>query len=204
MERVPIPVKESLDEPTAKINVLLQAYISNLKLEGLALSSDMVYVTQSAGRLMRCLAEICLKRGWANLAEKALALTKMVGHRMWGSQNPLRQFKGLPAEILVKLEKRDIPWDRYYDMSSQELGELIRMPKYGKTLHRLVHQFPRLALAAHVQPITRTLLKVDLTITPDFKWEDKLHGYVEPFWVIVEDQDSEAMLHCQYWLLKKQ
>ena len=114
VERVPIPVKESLDEPTAKINVLLQvwrcvqkdplseirvevlhkmwtfedhfrsialsllqsvrlihcrpinssqAYISSLKLEGLALSSDMVYVTQSAGRLMRCLFEICLKRG---------------------------------------------------------------------------------------------------------------------------------------------
>lgn len=91
IERVPIPVKESLDEPTAKINVLLQvraragdagrggaqwfalhgragagalrlasspprpatpalclqAYISQLKLEGLALTSDMVYVTQS-------------------------------------------------------------------------------------------------------------------------------------------------------------
>ena len=47
IERVPIPVKESLDEPTAKINVLLQAYISQLKLEGLALMSDMVYVTQS-------------------------------------------------------------------------------------------------------------------------------------------------------------
>jgi hypothetical protein len=45
------------------------------------------------------------------------------------------------------------------------------MPKYGKTLHRLVHQFPKLQLAAHVQPITRGLLKVDLSITPDFKWE---------------------------------
>ena len=34
LERVPIPVKESVDEPAAKINVLLQAYISQLKLEG--------------------------------------------------------------------------------------------------------------------------------------------------------------------------
>uniref|UniRef100_A0A7S3QXY0 RNA helicase n=1 Tax=Dunaliella tertiolecta TaxID=3047 RepID=A0A7S3QXY0_DUNTE len=203
VDRVPIPVKESLDEPTAKINVLLQAYISCLKLEGLALSSDMVYVTQSAGRLIRCLFEICLKRGWANLTDKALALSKMVNHRQWGSQNPLRQFRGLPNEILTKLEKRDIPWERYYDMSSQELGELIRMPKYGKTLHRLVHQFPKLQLAAHVQPITRGLLKVDLSITPDFKWEDKIHGYVEPFWVFVEDQDSERLLHYQYWVLKK-
>ncbi|KAL6751574.1 RNA helicase, activating signal cointegrator 1 [Haematococcus lacustris] len=203
VERVPIPVKEGLDEPSAKINVLLQAYVSCLKLEGLALSSDMVYVTQSAGRLMRCLFEICLKRGWAGLTDRALALCKMVNHRQWGSQNPLRQFKGLPQDLLTKLEKRDIPWDRYYDMSSQELGELVRMPKHGKQLHKLVHQFPRLQLAAQVQPVTRGLLKIDLTITPDFKWEDKVHGFVEPWWVLVEDQDSERLLHHQYWVLKK-
>jgi hypothetical protein len=141
-----------------------QAYISNLKLEGLALSSDMVYVTQSAGRLMRCLFEICLKRGWAGLTDKALNLCKevcrlsdrvlmvpaaclwvltgtpllfplssliglllhqmvlsglsnplvvllcgcglQVNHRMWSSQSPLRQFKGLPAELLTRLEKK--------------------------------------------------------------------------------------------------
>lgn len=46
LERVPIPIKESLEEPSAKINVLLQAYISQLKLEGLSLTSDMVYITQ--------------------------------------------------------------------------------------------------------------------------------------------------------------
>ena len=34
LERVPITVKESVDEPAAKINVLLQPYISQLKLEG--------------------------------------------------------------------------------------------------------------------------------------------------------------------------
>ena len=63
-----------------------QAYISRLKLEGLALSSDMQYVRDSAGRLMRCLFEICLKRGWAALTDKSLALCKMVTRRMWGSQ----------------------------------------------------------------------------------------------------------------------
>ncbi|RKP06268.1 P-loop containing nucleoside triphosphate hydrolase protein [Thamnocephalis sphaerospora] len=56
LERVPIPVKESLEEPTAKINVLLQAYISQLRLEGFALMADMVYVTQSAGRILRIFA----------------------------------------------------------------------------------------------------------------------------------------------------
>ncbi|KAK9178789.1 hypothetical protein WN943_027983 [Citrus x changshan-huyou] len=204
LDRVPIPVKESLEEPSAKINVLLQTYISQLKLEGLSLTSDMVFITQSAGRLSRALFEIVLKRGWSQLAEKALKLSKMVTKRMWSVQTPLRQFNGIPNEILMKLEKKDFSWERYYDLSSQELGELIRYPKMGRTLHKFVHQFPKLILAAHVQPITRTVLRVELTITPDFQWDDKVHGYVELFWVIVEDNDGDYILHHEYFLLKKQ
>ncbi|KAH6812630.1 U5 small nuclear ribonucleoprotein helicase [Perilla frutescens var. frutescens] len=204
LDRVPIPIKESLEEPSAKINVLLQAYISQLKLEGLSLTSDMVYITQSAGRLMRALFEIVLKRGWAQLAEKALKLCKMIGKRMWSVQTPLRQFHGIPNEILMKLEKKDLAWERYYDLSSQEIGELIRFPKMGRTLHKCIHQFPKLNLVAHVQPITRSVLKVELTITPDFQWDDKVHGYVEPFWIIVEDNDGEQILHHEYFMLKKQ
>ena len=64
------------------MNVLLQAYISQLKLEGFALMVDMVFITQSAGRLVRALYEIVLYRGWAQLADKALALCKMVNKRM--------------------------------------------------------------------------------------------------------------------------
>ena len=82
MERVPIPIKESIEEPSAKVNVLLQAYISQLKLDGFALVSDMVYITQSAGRLIRAVFEIVLSRGWAQLTDKCLALCKMVHKRM--------------------------------------------------------------------------------------------------------------------------
>jgi pre-mRNA-splicing helicase BRR2 len=46
LDRVPIPIKESLEEPSAKINVLLQSYISQLQLEGFSLTSDMVFITQ--------------------------------------------------------------------------------------------------------------------------------------------------------------
>lgn len=203
LDRVPIPVKESLDDPMAKVNVLMQAYISQLKLEGFALTADMVYVTQSAGRLMRCLYEVCLRRGWSGLAERALNLCKSVARRMWSSQIPLRQFRGVPIDILTRMEKKDLVWDRWYDLSSQELGELIRFPKMGRTLHRLIHQFPRLELAAHVLPLTRSVLKVDLTITPDFQWEDKVHGVAEPFIIWVEDADSELILHHEEFLLRK-
>lgn len=46
-------------------------------------------------------------------------------------------------------------------------------------------------------------LQVDLIITPDFKWEDKVHGFVEPFYIMVEDSDGETLLHSEYFVLKK-
>ncbi|KAI9617171.1 hypothetical protein H4Q26_013035 [Puccinia striiformis f. sp. tritici PST-130] len=54
LEKVPIPFKESVGNPSAKINITLRR---------VALMADMVYTTQSAG--LRALFEICLKRGWA-------------------------------------------------------------------------------------------------------------------------------------------
>ncbi|KAJ3184262.1 DEIH-box ATPase [Geranomyces variabilis] len=204
LERVPIPVKESLEEPTAKINVLLQAYISQLKLEGFALMSDMVYVTQSAGRILRAIFEICLKRGWAQLSRKALDLCKMVDKKMWLSMSPLRQIKGFPADVIKRLERKEFPWDRYYDLNPQELGELAGMPKAGKLIHKAVHQFPKVEVQAHVQPITRSMLRIELTVTPDFQFDEKTsQGGAEAFWVLVEDVDSEIILHHDTFVLKQ-
>uniref|UniRef100_A0AAR2M1Z7 U5 small nuclear ribonucleoprotein 200 kDa helicase n=1 Tax=Pygocentrus nattereri TaxID=42514 RepID=A0AAR2M1Z7_PYGNA len=185
-----------------EINVLLQAYISQLKLEGFALMADMVYVTQSAGRLMRAIFEIVLSRGWAQLTDKTMNLCKMIDKRMWQSMSPLRQFRKLPEEVIKKIEKKSFPFERLYDLNHNEIGELIRMPKMGKTIHKYVHQFPKLDLAVHLQPITRSTLKVELTITPDFQWDDKVHGSSEAFWILVEDVDSEVILHHEYFLLK--
>ncbi|KAJ3264529.1 DEIH-box ATPase [Chytriomyces hyalinus] len=201
-ERVPIPVKESIEEPTAKINVLLQSYISQLKLDGFALMADMVYVTQSAGRILRAIFEICLKRGWAQLSRKALDLCKMVEKRMWLSMNPLRQFKSLPPSTISKLERKEFSWDRYYDLNPQQLGELAGDPKMGRPIHKLVHQFPKLELQASVQPITRSMLRIELTITPDFAYDEKVSGASEGFWILVEDVDSEIILHHDSFMLK--
>lgn len=78
-------------------------------------------------------------------------------------QTPLRQFPLIPKELLSRIEKKDLAWERFYDLSATELGDLVRQQKYGKTLHRFVHQFPRLELQARVQPITRSVLKVRLS-----------------------------------------
>ncbi|KAF7968038.1 hypothetical protein HWV62_32144 [Athelia sp. TMB] len=203
LERVPIPVKESVEEPAAKINVLLQAYISQLKLEGFALVADMVFVQQSAGRILRAMFEICLKRGWAVPARACLDLCKMVEKRMWGSMTPLRQFKGVPQEVVRKAEGKQFPWYRYFDLSPPEIGELIGIPNAGRLVHRLVHNFPKLQLQAQVQPITRSLLRIDLSIVPDFRWDEKVHGAAESFLIIVEDVDGEIILFHDSFILRQ-
>ena len=201
--RVPVPIKESIEEPQAKINVLLQAYISRLKLDGLALMADMVYVTQSAGRILRAIFEISLKKGSAAVAKTALDLCKMAERRMWPTMSPLRQFPSCPQEVLKKAEKIDVPWASYFDLDPPRMGELLGLPKAGRPVCGLVQKFPRLDVQAQVQPITRSMLRVELTITPNFEWDETIHGTAQEFWVIVEDCDGEEVLYHDQFLLRK-
>ncbi|KAF0990898.1 hypothetical protein HZS_5841, partial [Henneguya salminicola] len=201
LEKVPVPIKETIEDPAAKVNVLLQSYISQLKLDGFVLMADMVYITQSAGRLVRTIFEICYHHGWAEMTEKALNLSKMIDKRMWGSMTPLRQFKKIPSEVIRKIEKKDFSWVRFYDLEPHEIGEIIHAPKMGKVLHKFIHHFPKLELSTHTQPITRSMLRVELTIMPDFKWDDTIHGNAEAFWVFVTDVDNENILHSEYFIL---
>ncbi|KKA23733.1 Pre-mRNA splicing helicase [Rasamsonia emersonii CBS 393.64] len=179
--RVPIPVKEGIEEPHAKINVLLQAFISRLKLEGLALMADMVYVTQSAGRILRGIFEICLKRGWS-VAKTALDLCKMAEKRMWPTMTPLRQFPSCPRDIVQKAERIDVPWSSYFDIDPRAWVNSL----------------------AQVQPMTRSMLRVELTITPNFVWDENLHGVAETFWIIVEDCDGEEILFHDQFILRQE
>lgn len=62
---------------------------------------------------------------------------------------PLRQFKGVPQEVIRKAEGKQFPWYRYFDLSPPEIGELINLQNAGRLVHRLVHSFPKLQ---YVQP----------------------------------------------------
>jgi pre-mRNA-splicing helicase BRR2 len=202
--RVPIPVKETIDEPQCKINVLLQAYVSRLKLEGLALMADLVYVTQSAGRILRAIFEIALKKGWSQVAKDALDLCKTAEKRMWPTMTPLRQFPECSPEIIKKAERMDVPWSSYFDLDPPRMGELLGMPKQGRQVCNMVAKFPRLELQAQCQPITRSMLRVELTLTPKFDWDDSVHGRAENWWIMVEDCDGEDILFYDQFLLRKE
>ena len=60
-----------------------------------------------------------------------------------------------------------------------------------------------LRLQAQVQPITRSLLRIDLSIQPDFRWDEKIHGGAETFWILVEDVDGEVILFHDTFILRQ-
>ena len=163
----------------------------------------MVFVSQSAGRLFRALFEIVLWRGWAALALKVLGLCKMVNARQWQSLTPLQQFRKLPDEVIKALNKKNYSFERLYDLDAHQLGELVRMPKMGKPLYKFVRQIPKLDMTVTVLPITRSTLRLELAITPDFKWDEKVHGSSEGFWIFIEDVNGESILHHEFFLLKQ-
>jgi len=47
------------------------------------------------------------------------------------------------------------------------------------------------------------MLRVELSITPDFQWDEKYHNFAEAYWILVEDVDGEKILHYEYFILKK-
>jgi pre-mRNA-splicing helicase BRR2 len=46
-------------------------------------------------------------------------------------------------------------------------------------------------------------LRIDLSIVPDFRWEDKIHGGAETFLIMVEDVDGEIILFHDSFVLRQ-
>ena len=54
-----------------------------------------------------------------------------------------------------------------------------------------------------MQPITRHLLRIELSIVPDFRWEEKIHGTAETFLILVEDVNGENVLFSDTFILRQ-
>jgi len=162
-------------------------------LQAFTLISDRSYISQSAGRISRALFEIALSRGWSNLASKMLEIAKCVDKRMWWHMHPLRQFNYLSFEVLSKLEDRNATLERLDEMTASEIGDMVRHPRAGPKIKDLVAQIPHMDLSATIQPITRGILRITLTIVPAFKFVTRVHGKSEPWWVWVEDAENDHM-----------
>ena len=202
VELVPIPVKGGAEDACSKINVLLQAYVSRLSLEGFALVADMVFVTQNAGRLFRALFEIAVKRGWSVLARRCLVWCKTVELRMWPIQTVLRHFRSVPEEVCKKIERKGLTNEELAILSAQDIGEIIRNQRMGGMVHQLVRQVPKIEATAYLQPLTPSTLLVKVDVAAEFEYDSEIHGETELFWIFIEDVSQQHCLYCDQFSLR--
>lgn len=204
LEKCPFPVKENPNEPLAKVNLLLQAYISRLTLEGFALMADMIYITQSAGRLLRAIHEIVLRKNWSSLAKTTLNLCIMTERRMWLTNSPFRQFETkVPKEVIKATESSHLPWVSYFNLNAAELAEAINFKGHSQTAYELLQYFPKVSLSYYSQPITPTIIRVQLAIIPEWIWNSDYHRRLELFLLLVEDCDGDKILYSESIFISK-
>ncbi|KAK4477790.1 hypothetical protein RD792_017052 [Penstemon davidsonii] len=200
----PLEIKGGPSNKHGKVSILIQLYISRGSIDAFSLVSDAAYISSSLARIMRALFEICLRRGWSEMTSLMLDYCKAVDRQIWPHQHPLRQFdKEIPSEVLRKLEERGADLDRLYEIPEKEIGALIRYAPGGKLVKQYLGYFPTVQLFARVSPITRTVLKVDLTIKPDFVWKDRFHGTAQRWWILVEDSENDHIYHSELFTLTK-
>ena len=199
----PITVRGGVETSYGKCNILLQAYISQARIDSFSLSSDCAFVIQSAPRILRALFEIALRRKWTLMSERLLTLCTVIERRQWEFMHPLRQFQVLTEDVCRNLEMKDASLDDLWDMDVREIGSIIRNHKAAPTVARLMEQFPYLNVDVQVQPITRSILRFQLSLRGAFQWIDRYHGNSESWFIWVEDPSSKTLLHHEYFVLSK-
>ena len=204
MEYCELPVIGGKENVHGKVNILLQTHISRGRMRGFSLISDMTYITTNAARIARALFEIVLRKNLPLLSGRMLRFAKCIERQMWDFEHPLKQHPLLRPEIVSKLEDRNFTLDKLRELDPKEIGLLIRNQSAGAMVRRAAEEIPLLDIDVSIQPITRTVLRVRLTVLPRFRWNDKVHGRTsEPFWIWVEDPSNDHMYHNEYFMITR-
>lgn len=203
-EAIQTEVEGGNDSPHAKTNILLQSYISRAKLEDFALVSDMGYVAQNAARICRALFMIALNRRWGYQCQVLLSLCKSIEKQIWPFDHPFHQFD-LPQPILKNLDEK-LPTsslESMREMDVAEIGQLVHNQRMGKTLSKLLDNFPTLSVEAEIAPLNRDVLRIRLSLYPEFSWNDRHHGASEAYWIWVENSETSEIYHHEYFILSR-
>ncbi|KAH8830852.1 Sec63-domain-containing protein [Flagelloscypha sp. PMI_526] len=196
-DKVEIPV-------ASKVNILLQAHISRLPIEDFALVSDTAYAAQNGGRIVRALLEIAISRKWANTSSVLMSISKSIEKRMWGFEQPLKQFH-LQYETLHALEQWADEWTPA-ELASQSPADFAKVihsnEKHASSVINAACQLPSTSITHRLQPLGHDLLRISLLVQPSFKWSSKVHGGGQAFWVWIEDADGLSIYQLSHLVFR--
>jgi hypothetical protein len=148
---------------------------------------------------------MCLKTNKAGTALKLLRIAKSFDHQFWWFQTPLRHFESEIGTNMIKgLESRQVGKAAGYDafeaalslldMTPGEVGQLCRGKKdVGVKVQRFIRMLPKPMITCRVMPVTRSVLRFQVRVHPDFEWSARWHGGAVSMWLWVEDSESDRM-----------
>jgi antiviral helicase SLH1 len=199
----PCDVEGGTDSPQAKTNILLQSYISRARLEDFALANDCNYIAQQAARICRALFMIALNRRWGYQCLVLLSLCKSIDKKIWAFQHPLHQFD-LPLQILKQLDSKEaLSIESLKEMDAAEIGSMVHNHGAGKTISKILDNFPTISIEAEIAPLNRDVLRIRLFLTPDFRWNDRHNGTSESYWIWVENSETSEIYHHEFFILNR-
>lgn len=201
-EKLPCQVSGEKESSQWKTNILLQAFVSNCSIKDSALVSDCNYVAQNSARICRALFLIGINRRWGHFLKIMLSLCKSIDKRIWAFDHPLAQFD-FSEPILRNLRASNQLMETLRDFLAAELGDLVHNVGAGKTLYKMVGRFPYIDIDAEIFPITTQVVRMQVSLDPDFVWDDQFHGKAQYFWVFVEDSEDTKILHVEKFILRK-
>ena len=191
------------DTQQAKTNILLQSYISRAQLEDFALANDSNYIAQQAARICRAIFMIALNRRWGYQCLVLISLCKSLEKRIWAFQHPLHQFD-LPKSVMNQLDaKSSISIEELKEMDAAEIGSLVHNHGAGKTISKILDNFPTLSIESEIAPLNRDVLRIKLFLTPDFRWNDRHNGTSESYWIWVENSETSEIYHHEFFILNR-
>lgn len=191
-----------MDSPQGKTNILLQAYISQSRINDSALSSDANYVAQNSTRICRALFLIGVNRRWGNFAKVMLDICKSIEKRLWAFDHPICQFD-LPDTIIRQFREKNPSMEHLLDLEPEELGEFVHNRKIGAKLYGLLSKFPKVVIETEIFPITTNVMRIHIDLIPNFQWDRRIHGEAQFFWVFIEESDKSQILHFEKFILHR-
>jgi antiviral helicase SLH1 len=173
-------------------------------LEDFALVSDMSYVAQNSGRIIRALLEIALSRKWANVSNVLMGMSKAIEKRLWPYEHPLRQFD-LKVETMYKIQEWVDEWtvQELLSLDAASLGELVHLNEpQGQAILKAAKNLPSLRIDYKLKPLGADVLRISVRLTRTFTWNTRLHGTAEPFWVWIEDHETLTILQLAHIIVR--
>ena len=189
-------------EVPIKINILVQTLISQGKINSFSLEVDSNYIAQNFVRIARATFQYCLLKGFANSSRSCLNIILSFERRLWWHlSHVLLQFPGLLKEETLRYVAH-VDIFQLREMSFDELYAQSKTKPNAKALFKSINSFPLPDANVTIQPITETVIRVNVEIWADFQWNVELLGQMQNYWISVFDyagiSNEDYSLHNEF------